>query len=177
MKPHTKDLIAMLPEIAREYDETVMNMRFAATRESYAAFVAETWQQFNALVRDGWKFSPQNIEYCVSASMFADMARKRLNVYIGGQRFVRDNPMARYAGGWMANEAFRAVHDVNGHLPGRAPFETLEGEIEAYLTHKAMYSTEALPALFGETIGQLAYHHAHGVFVPVQDAKIITVRF
>lgn len=178
MKPYTSRLIAMLPDIARDYEQRAVGYGASWVRESYSAFIAETWQQYTALLRNDWVFPLSTVEpYATSRDMFKDMSENRLFVYTGGQNFALDNPMARYAGGLRANEAFRAVHDVNGHGTTRAPFETLEGELEAYLTHKAWYSDVALPALFSETIGQLAYHHVHGVFVPIQAAKIVEVRF
>jgi len=175
----TKQFVDQLPAIAAEYNAAPHTPEHA----SYRAFVADTVRQFDTLVRGDWRFELSDLEYPNSADMFADMDRHRLVVFPGGS-LADGNPLggrlykrtSRYCR-WTVNEMFRAVHDVLGHGPGRHPFETLEGEIHAYLNHKVLYSRDAWPALFGETVGQLAVHHVTGQFVAEQECKIIGVRF
>lgn len=171
-------LIEQLPSIAAEY--------MAATPSPYSLvwkrFNQFTLEQFRKLVADGWNFDRDNYQYETSADMFQDMKGKHLIVFNGGK--LKANHPLRYTtyqsgvfGDWTYNEMFRAVHDVNGHSPTQAPFESVSGEIEAYLTHKRFYPLECWDILFSETIGQLAYHTVTGHFVPEQSAVIIRARF
>jgi len=83
-----------------------------------------------------------------------------------------DHPMARVVGTTTVhtgdgpvekpltlNDAFRAVHDVNGHAAGHG-HEIVgfgpKGEFNAWLRHRTTYSDDALPALWNETRGQAA---------------------
>lgn len=152
---------------------------------SYRAFARETIQQWNALLAAGFTFTrvdavtPSAQTYLTSADMFADVARKQLIVDTAGQTFSANHPLAdrvEYNGRlWRINEVFRATHDVLGHASTHCPFETFNGELEAYLNHKAMYSVDARPALRGETLGQLCYYFAGNGFVPVQYSKVLSV--
>jgi hypothetical protein len=160
---------------------------------SYAAFVRDTLSQFKTLVIDGWKFElvPSVAIYVDSVAMFKDMEFKLLLVDSGGQNFVPNHPLARALGElepitdesplwpyttWRINEVFRVVHDISGHGPTLCPFETFEGELEAYLNHKSIYSPEAVLALYGETIGQLCHYYSGRGFVKVQECKITEER-
>lgn len=69
------------------------------------------------------------------------------------------------------NWKFRAVHDWFSHLLGHTPFSP-KGEISAYNVHAKMFSRAALPALFTEIVGQVAYLHIKGSF-PVQKVAIL----
>ena len=149
---------------------------------SYKAFCRETVTQFRGLVNSGYEFSfTDNEPYSWSGSMFLDISRdKHLNIFTGG-KLAWSNPLADWAGyrihgNAKINEMFRAVHDILGHYPNRSPFETFEGELEAYQEHKKWYSPEALPALYSETVGQLCVYYATGDFIKVQENKIIEVR-
>lgn len=152
--------------------------------ESYAAFVAETIEQFNALLAADWQIELSDVEpYGESDAMFADMDGRYLRVFTGGDSFADTNPLAvrLYVPAMRRevriNEMFRAVHDVNGHGPTHEPFETPEGEVNAYLNHKRLYSPRAHGALFGETNGQLCHYLSGRGFVAVQECKVLGVRF
>jgi hypothetical protein len=50
-------------------------------------------------------------------------------------------------------DLFRCVHDINAHTRVKGQF-TPDGEQQAYLEHKKLYSADAIRALFTETQGQ-----------------------
>ena len=54
----------------------------------------------------------------------------------------------------VANDAFRAVHDIFGHFGSGNPFFRHKGEERAFLEHSRMYSPEARGAMASETRGQ-----------------------
>lgn len=66
------------------------------------------------------------------------------------------------------NDAFRAVHDVFGHL-GSGRGIDMHGEEAAYQKHSRMFSPLARQALATETRGQNAALHLHGDF---QEQKV-----
>ncbi len=128
--------------------------------------------------------------------MFRDLERKRLVVYTGGQNMPKDHPLVgkawthpsfahmssstfTYHGGaaMTRNEVFRAVHDILGHGLTNCPFETFEGELEAYHNHAKSYSADAQLALYSETMGQLCHYYAGLGFSELQECKIIPIRF
>ncbi len=194
---------ATLPEVYRTRVEDTAREYRTANHEpqhaSYSAFIAETLAQFDYLYKRDWTFETViHPPYANSASMFADCTRKHLYIYTGGN-LKRDNPMGNLADFLITeygrvrnitvNEAFRAVHDVFGHYNGlmtglrkepfhtsMLPFETFEGELEAYRNHARMYSAESIPALYSETIGQLCHYYAGYGFVSPQANKVIEVR-
>lgn len=61
----------------------------------------------------------------------------------------------------MANDIFRAVHDVFGHVRAQAGFGP-DGEALAWLSHRQTMPPEALPALWCETRGQNAWTNFYG---------------
>lgn len=144
---------------------------------SYRAFVAETLEQYRVLRMDNKTriYTVRGIAYGSSVDLFHDLARyNRMAVSIDGSPLATGHPLSRRLQTVpTANDAFRAVHDYFGHYLGRHPFETFEGEIEAYKEHARRYSPEALPALYSETVAQLCYFYAYGSFVPVQKAAIL----
>lgn len=144
------------------------------TTRSYRAFIAETIEQYGALVSDfGIKIIPTSGTLTGSSrEMFARINRERaLLVAIDGAPFDVSHPLdALHESGLSLNTMFRAVHDYFGHYMTRAPFETFSGEITAYRHHACMYSDRARAALFSETIGQLCVFYALGRFVSVQKA-------
>jgi len=150
---------------------------------SYRVFVQETLDQFRDLLAVGYRFVRSESEpYATSRGMFEDMEKQRLLVYTGGQSFVEGHPLATRYRTWnqtkwglqSINEVFRAVHDINGHGPTLAPFETFEGEMEATRNHTRMYSQDAWPALYGETVGQLCHYHAGLGYVKAQRAVVLS---
>lgn len=153
---------------------------------SYRAFYHDTLWQWITLRRNGWTFTATSeAAYASSEEMFQDMEKRHLRYFTSGQNLGPDSVLAELVPKWaypanpgmVMNEAFRCVHDVNGHLRGQVGFETLDEEVIAYLMHKQLYSAEAIAALYGETIGQLCYYHDGNGFCEQQDCKILAVRF
>ena len=173
--------IKFIAQVAAEY----LAAKHEPDHESYKAFCRETVSQFRGLVNSGWYVNIGDATpYKTSNAMFLDMKKKHLLVGNGG-KLIAGNPMAAqkcvtipcgFVHCYQMNEMFRAVHDILGHCPNRSPYETFEGELEAYQEHKKWYSPEAIPALYSETIGQLCVYYSTGDFVPVQENKIIEVR-
>lgn len=178
MNPATINAIASAYERAAHVPEWEYMPRSEyerITRVSYSAFVAETIEQYAALVGDfGVKIIP-TIGTLTGSSleMFQRINRERaLIVATEGAPFDVSHPLDRtqFETGLSLNVMFRAVHDYFGHYMTRAPFETFDGEIRAYRHHARMYSPVARGALFNETVAQLCYFYARGTFVPVQKA-------
>jgi hypothetical protein len=69
------------------------------------------------------------------------------------------------------NDAFRAVHDVFGHL-GSGRGVDMHGEEAAFQKHASMFSPLARKAMANETRGQNASLHLHGDF-PEQKVGIL----
>lgn len=138
--------------------------------ESWTPFTLQVIEQFH---RMPIKIAPtEENPYNTSAEMFRDVERGVLKVWTGGSTLEPQHPLGvlGIGQGMRLNTAFRAVHDYYGHCLPRNPFETIEGELAAYKAHRAMFPPEAIPALFGETVGQLAYFSAFGDYVPTQKA-------
>ncbi len=83
--------------------------------------------------------------------MFADVDGGTLRVFTGGE----PHPLLTRE----ENNIFRAVHDYFGHYVTRSGFGP-KGETVAWLSHRAMFSIVARPALDVETIGQVAVYFA-----------------
>lgn len=164
-----------ITEIAKVY----IASKHEPLHPSWTVFCRETFCQFWDLQESGFKF-----DYCATPmydnaeEMFYDIRRKRLTIFTGGQKFVKGHPLARspFGGYPSINEMFRAVHDVNGHFAGMADF-TLNGELDALRQHKYRYTTEAWPALFGETLGQLCYFHDGNGFPKRQKAIVLPRKY
>jgi hypothetical protein len=160
----------------RAIAESYLTARHTPVHPSYAAFARDTVAQYRGLVAQGYQFQFVSEEpYKHSACMFSDVARKHLLVLrTSPNALAPDNPLLAYLSpGICVNDVFRAVHDILGHYATNAPFETLTGELEAYQNHKRLYSAESIPALYSETIGQLAHYYAGYGFVRNQENKII----
>ena len=56
----------------------------------------------------------------------------------------------------LANDLFRVVHDIHGHVKPQASFGPV-GEEVAYQNHKQMFSPKAQKALATETRGQNSF--------------------
>lgn len=145
---------------------------------SYERFIMETGWQFMRLKETGWQFIPHSADpYSGSSEMFRDCDRRMLRYFTGGCVSISGHPLFEASDfpGMSWNEVFRCVHDVEGHWRGDFVFETFEGEVSAFNRHRRMYSAEALPALFGETMGQLCFQFQYGKFVDVQKCAILDV--
>jgi len=145
--------------------------RFVAA--SYARLATEIMQQFR-YATDSLEI---NIEpywgdgepYDNSREMRADVLRERHLFFLPtGQNFgsedgrgapYRDHPMlapsaiTRAGYRLLINDAFRAIHDIFGHVLTGSNFSP-RGEERAWFLHSQMFSALARPALTTETRGQ-----------------------
>lgn len=169
---------ARLLQIAEQWERAETDV---AAIQHYESFVDVVTAQF-ILMRDEVDVTPTATDpYSSSAQMFEDIdIRGRLWVFEGGAPFPAGNPLSdivwlpngEY---WQANVMFRAVHDYYGHWNrGDArPFETLQGELDAWRNHRASMPRRVWGPLWTETVGQLAYHWKHKEFVPLQKAVLL----
>lgn len=126
---------------------------------SYRHFKNELAHQFRALVADRWEFFPfDDVDkgYADSKAMFSVADTKTL-FYLPTEftPLSADHPMNRLSpfDGFLWNDVFRIVHDINGHYKARSGFGP-QGEFIAWLTHRATFDKESLDALWCETRGQ-----------------------
>lgn len=145
---------------------------------SYHAFAIETMAQFEEMSRHlkvAWV--PGTITG-TSVDLFAQVKNGQMVIACDGAPMERDHPLAiETPYGVTLNCLFRAVHDFYGHAATGCPFETLEGELEAYQNHRKMYSKAAQAALFGETVAQLCHYYAFSDFVSTQKCTILPERY
>ena len=156
--------------IADAYDNMKHEPNNPEVKEAYGALIKETMQQYDDLLKGGLKVTKVTDEsnaYKNSAEMHRDvLENNHLNYFpteagYGGGNEKKDHPMlqpTKYKDPegkpMLANDVFRVVHDVNGHVRGEPSGFGPRGEQQAYLTHKQMYSHTANKALFTETAGQ-----------------------
>lgn len=158
--------------IAAAYDAATHSPNDPMVRQSYDAMIQETLDQYNRAKSAGIdiKFIPEGMPdpYAASPAMgYRDlMENGRLWVFPTDQGFgtgamdVSDNPLLKSVGrigdkqNAVANDAFRAVHDLYGHYGSGNPFFRSQGEERAWLEHQKMYSLDALNAMTAETRGQ-----------------------
>lgn len=144
---------------AQNYDQLM--------KAAYGQVAKETGQQFKALPNKVRMYGPDEaaqMDYLARASRLgkrpAEFMRERL---AEGKPFNIfkdvDNPHPYLAErdpqtGMNQNEQFRAVHDYFGHLGTKKP-NTFgpQGEENAWLAHRQMYSPLAEPAMTSETRG------------------------
>lgn len=168
---------------AMYYDAMLHKPLSAFVQLAYVHFKHETITQYlNILAGDIWPiWHGGDHEFTASADMFkvldaggdlytrhtfmagddADMLpnhpmKEEVNPYLG-EAGRRSQPL-------MLNDVFRFVHDINGHWgsPAAKHFSFgPNGERNAWLRHRNMYSREALPALWCETRGQSAWTNAY----------------
>ncbi len=164
--------------IANGYDNLKHNPSDPKVRKSYEIFINETLEQAKKLQKSGIRFEIEgSLPYCAShgircskdgeyksaKDMFKDIEDNKHLFYRPSDndyKGVEDHPMFRkidikniHGEKMRANDIFRAVHDINGHNMAKAPF-TPQGEIDAYIEHKKLFSKDATRALFTETQGQ-----------------------
>ena len=155
--------------IANAYDKMLHNPNDSAVKESYTALIDETNAQFNELKKNGLRIDP--IEegtnpYQSAGDLHNDLKKNNhLYYYPSKQGFgssdkkFEGNPLlnestSTYKGKKLLNnDVFRIVHDVNGHNLANSDFSP-EGEHNAFLQHRKMYSPIAGKALFTETAAQ-----------------------
>ena len=140
---------------------------------SYDALIDETLAQGRALQDAGVdiRFLKEGMSdpYAKSPAMgYADLVRNnRLYVFPTDFGFGSsaafdpvDNPLLKGIGKFgdkpnaVANDAFRAVHDLFGHFAPGNPFFRHKGEDRAWNVHARMFSPEARGAMTTETRGQ-----------------------
>ena len=134
---------------------------------AYAAFTREVWDQFHALPVDV-AVVPDD-PYETAGEMFADIEhRGRLLVLASST--TGTSPMLSP----RTNDAFRAVHDFNGHYMSGRGFDR-HGEEAAYQRHVRMFSPLARRALATETRGQSSAFiwHLSGKQFPAQKACVL----
>ena len=145
----------------------------AAVQESYGSFIRHTLAQWTALLPhytfEAWTTGADGA-YANSRDMIADAANARhLWVFpTDAAQMDSAHPLAglvpdslRVDGLPLLNDVFRAVHDLMGHVVSGGSFG-LNGEMKAWLAHRAMYPRTALAALWCETRGQAAWTNAWG---------------
>jgi hypothetical protein len=142
------------------------------TQKAYKALAKETQDQYEALLKAGYKF-----DFIRGADPYGNprnaindvIANKRMSVFPTDQGFggpsaaavdISGNPLMARSDLRIANDPnttyndlFRAVHDVFGHAKHGVGFRA-RGEENAFQAHARMYSPEALPAATTETRGQ-----------------------
>lgn len=157
--------------IANEYEKMANNPQALPTKKAYDALIDETQAQYEALKKAGYKFEfmPKNVDlYGNPRNAINDLVQnKHLYVFstnegFGGTRAkeaLKANPLLKKTDEtWdgkpvLANDMFRAVHDVFGHAKHGVGFRA-GGEENAFQSHARMFSPEALPAAASETRGQ-----------------------
>lgn len=142
-----------------------------AVAKSYQAMIDETLAQYRALKQAGVKFElikpGQPDPYAESPRLAAKdvIDNKHLWVFPTDEGFggpdagLKGNPMLQHVDEHIdgkqlrANDVFRIVHDMFGHLKDGNGFRA-SGEENAWRAHSAMYSDAARPAMTTETRGQ-----------------------
>ena len=156
--------------IADAYDQMKHDPENPEVKSAYGALIKETSQQYEDLIKGGLKIDKVTDEsnaYRNSAEMHRDVLEKNhLNYFpteagFGPEGKNKDHPMLQQTKykdpegkPMLANDMFRIVHDINGHVRGEPSGFGPRGEQQAYLTHKQMFSSTANKALFTETAGQ-----------------------
>jgi hypothetical protein len=113
---------------------------------AYHALAREIETQYDVLRLAGYMFTfTAQDPYASSEAMFADLARKQLRVFAGGDA----HPYFTQ----RLNLLFRAVHDCFGH--GAEGYQWgPRGEENAWIHHSMMFTPLAQAALTSETRGQ-----------------------
>lgn len=178
-EPKPVDLTAKVDPIrgnivARIYEAAVSRPDDPRVVRAYRAFVRDTMQQWEFLKSKGVKVdfvSPVSHEgialespYATAEEMMADVRNnnhlsvnstppEQAHSFPGMNATVDYNPDGSPI---SVNDVFRAVHDYFGHSDAMNDFGR-HGEDVAWRLHSSMYSPEAQPALYTETVGQNSY--------------------
>lgn len=153
-------------------------------KRSYRKFLDETLQQFNFLLSKGYDLRPylgKGEPYGVNSNLIREDLKNNNRLFYlmsrsatgeGNENESSENYMPFEETGIVIdgqpvlyNDAFRAVHDVFGHGMVNNSFSA-QGELDAYQTHKTMYSKEAQKALFLETVMYNAYYQSNKNYAP-----------
>ena len=158
--------------IAAAYQEMKHDPTNPRVLRAYNAMIDETMDQYRELEKLGidYKFLRDGMDdpYAKSPALgYQDVVEnKQLYVlptdfgYGSGDFDASDNPLLRYVGrigdkdDAVANDAFRVVHDMYGHLGMGNPQFRSKGEERAWLEHSRMYGPDARRAMTTETRGQ-----------------------
>ena len=166
--------------IADVFEESKHDPENTKVKRAYATFIKETIEQAVELQKEGIEFDPNGSEegcrmrgigincgqdgnYADAYELFNDVL---FNKHIYYKRSTddydgfKDHPLYEMTEiknidgeNMRANDLFRCVHDINAHTRVRGQFNP-DGEQQAYLEHKKLYSADAIRALFTETQGQ-----------------------
>jgi len=158
--------------IAAAYDMMSHAPDNKEVKKAYDAMIQETMDQYNTLKNSGidFRFMKENMEdpYPNPAMGYQDLVENG-NLWVFPTDFgfgtsasfdPKTNPLLTKVGkvgdkeDAVANDAFRAVHDIFGHFGPGNPFFRHKGEERAFLEHSRMYSPEAKGAMTSETRGQ-----------------------
>lgn len=175
---HQVDVVAFdaykAAEAYHRMEHTPSNPKVA---ESYALFKRELlreWLLINEQVI--CEFTDDDKTYPSSKAMLEDVNDGHLYTLKTtlAHKFSSSHPMLEPVN-WQGqqlvfNDIFRAVHDVYGHYRAQSSF-SLEGEKQAWLTHRTMFPKKALLALWCETRGQAAWTNcwANHPTLPLKD--------
>jgi hypothetical protein len=156
-------------KIARAYHDLKHDPDHPDVKRAYDALAKETAAQYDHLRKHGYKFTAikpgQENPYKTSKDLVKDVRdNKHAHYFPTEQGFGSaepgagsDHPLLKKVktvdGEMVANDLFRAVHDVFGHAKEGHSFGP-NGEENAYHHHAQMYSPEARKALASETRGQ-----------------------
>jgi len=161
-------------EIADAFEKEKAEPNDPKVKASYDAMVKETLAQWDTIKGTGlkveWVKPGQPDPYAASPRLAAlDVSMN--NHWWGfptdqgfgsgpdAAKYMKDNPLLKPTGEVIdgrpvvANDVFRIVHDMMGHLKEGNGFRA-EGEENAWRSHAAMYSDLARPAMTNETRGQ-----------------------
>jgi len=147
--------------LARDYTSMRHDPTDPRVAASYRAFVDETFKQYEHLVAEGYNFEPwlgAGQPYANVVEMARDVAENKHLYYFRSTDTTTtlpdDHPMLeQLPNGMLANDVFRAVHDIYGHAKDGYGFD-IPGEENAWRSHSQMYSAAARGAMTTETRGQ-----------------------
>ena len=168
-KPYAAVDVKRAEKIAKEYAAMKHDPSDPKTKKAYEALAKETQDQYEQLLKAGYKF-----DFIRGADPYGNprnaindlVMNKRMSVFPTESGFgssavdISGNPLLARSDLRIANDPsttyndlFRAVHDVFGHAKHGVGFRA-RGEENAFQSHARMYSPEALPAAASETRGQ-----------------------
>jgi hypothetical protein len=170
-------------KIAEAYDKMPPAPNDPKVKAAYSALGHETMAQYQVVKNAGITVEPApegKEPYPDAGDMVRDVRDNKHMYYYptdaafgGGDQGKLDpsqNPLLADSGEkdatgrpMLLNDVFRVVHDYFGHAAGGHNFRP-QGEENAWRSHAAMYSPEALPAVTTETRGQTSwvYYGPHG---------------
>jgi hypothetical protein len=139
-----------------------------AAKASYKVLLDHAKKMFRQLL------SRIRIEFVNEPEPYKDAADMTARVNAEGVMYVSTLFSENLASGWSEREnwIFRAVHDYIVHIGGHHDF-SLRGEIGTYNRHAKIVPPAALPALFSEVVGQVAYAIVRGRFPSPQKACVL----